>query len=266
MAKAPPSFDFYYNDWLGGTAAFSNVEYACYHRLLIYQWQNGHIPVKKVQRMNLCQIIDVGQWDGIWETISEKFESVYGADVVDWNGNPETQLFVNMRMHKDRNDKLPKYHLRVSTAKKNGKKGGRPTKPKRNPEETQIGTQTKPSSGRGKGEGSSFKSKKERHPFFEQIFQGIDEPPYADQLDVWFSHACEVTHGSFSINQAEMHAQDCARRDEKLAILCLEIAVREGHRTRLPWDKAEKESNGPTPEEKAAEDAEFQRFLREDLK
>lgn len=39
-----PSFQFYADDFIGGTASFSQAETGAYVRLLCYQWGNGFIP------------------------------------------------------------------------------------------------------------------------------------------------------------------------------------------------------------------------------
>ena len=79
MAKAPPSFDFYYNDWIGGTKHLSHVARSCYLDLLMFQFQNGAIPERKLAMMQLCGITDQGQWDSIWDEIKDKFEPIDDA-------------------------------------------------------------------------------------------------------------------------------------------------------------------------------------------
>lgn len=162
MAKAPPSIDFYFNDWIGGTHHLSNVEYACYHKLLIYQWQNGHIPLKTIHRMNLCGIVDTGQWEGIWSSISEKFSPVRGEEIIEWTGDPEQVVFVQMRMHEDRNSAIPKWRVRKQVNQENGRRGGRPKKPKQNPFGFENETETKPIPEGGRGKGEEFLKSKEK--------------------------------------------------------------------------------------------------------
>lgn len=114
MAKAPPCFDFYYNDWIGGTRHLSLEEKACYLELLIYQWQNGHIPREPLQRMELCGITDVGSWERIWRHLEDKFECL--------GTHENTPLLGNARMDADRDKCIRRWKSNVE----NGKKGGRP--------------------------------------------------------------------------------------------------------------------------------------------
>ena len=114
MAKAPHSFDFYYNDWLGGTRHLDLVERACYLELLIYQWQNGYIPREPLQRMNVCGVIDIGTWERIWRHIEDKFECI-GID-------ENTPHLANMKMHELREHSIERWKKYIE----NGKKGGRP--------------------------------------------------------------------------------------------------------------------------------------------
>ena len=164
MAKAPPSFDFFYTNWLEGTDILSDRAYRCYLRLLIYQWTNGHIPETGAQRRRLCSIGSEEEWQVVWSEIGPKFTPIAAGDICDFVGStPETQVFVNQRMHELRESSLPGYQNRVEANRANGRKGGRPKtsqiKPKRNPVGFENETQTKPrwEEGRGNKElGSSF--------------------------------------------------------------------------------------------------------------
>ena len=169
MAKAPPSFDFYYNDWIGGTYHLPNISYACYHKLLVYQWQNGHIPLKKEQRMTLCGINDVGQWDGIWESIEDKFIAVTGSDVHGWTGDPDQIVMAQERMHEDRSEAIPRWQHRLDVNRENGKRGGRPRRKKKSESVSESVSENKPipEGGRGKGEGGRVN--KEELPYSEKF-------------------------------------------------------------------------------------------------
>lgn len=163
MPKAPPSFDFYYTNWIEGTDILSDKAYRCYLRLLIWQWTNGYLPETELKRMNVCHVHDKGLWDQVWSEISGKFVPVDSADVVDDDG-ADRKVLVNLRMHEQRNEQVPKYHHRLEANRQNGRLGGRPRKPKpkpkQNPIENPMGfkneTQTKPTweEGRGKREDS----------------------------------------------------------------------------------------------------------------
>lgn len=112
MAKAPPSFDFYYNDWIGGTYHLSHVAASCYLRLLIYQFQNGSIPDRKLTLMTVCAIPNQVEWDSIWEEIKDKFEPLDDAR----RGNPKMDEVRRRTIH------------RWETNVRNGSRGGRPAR------------------------------------------------------------------------------------------------------------------------------------------
>lgn len=120
MAKAPPSFDFFFNDWKAGTAHLTHVERACYLDLLIFQWQNGHIPRRKQSMMALCGIHDQGQWDSIWEAIRDKFELVQVGE------QEADTAYANPRMLHDRETAVEKYQQMVARNRENGRKNGSP--------------------------------------------------------------------------------------------------------------------------------------------
>lgn len=49
----PPAFQFYADDFIGGTVDFSAKEVGHYMRLLCYQWSHGSIPADDERRLNL---------------------------------------------------------------------------------------------------------------------------------------------------------------------------------------------------------------------
>ena len=117
MPKAPPSIDWYYNDWVGGTSHLSNVEYACYHKLLMFQWQNGHIPADPAVRAVLCDV-EPEAWEAVWKHIQDKFASKESAEIA---------VLVNPRMDADRDEAIASWKPRkvLSDARrKAGRKGG----------------------------------------------------------------------------------------------------------------------------------------------
>lgn len=118
MSKAPPSFDFFYNDWIGGTAHLSLIDEACYLKLLIYQWQNGYIPIDPVVRQHLCSMSE-DAWRAVWGRISEKFVPKELED--------GTTVLINERMDVDRDEAIASWKPRkeVSDARRRaGRKGG----------------------------------------------------------------------------------------------------------------------------------------------
>ena len=56
----PPAFQFYPDDFIGGTVALTTVDVGAYMRLLCYQWGNGKIPIEKsaVDRVAGCPVSD----------------------------------------------------------------------------------------------------------------------------------------------------------------------------------------------------------------
>lgn len=123
MAKSPPSFDFYFNDWIGGVQDLSAEDERHYLRLLIYQWQNGYIPKSKIVQMNVCGIVDTGRWDAIWMRIQHKFVPINDPN------DDSNVIWVQMRMHKDRELAIPKWLCNVELREKRraaGRLGGRP--------------------------------------------------------------------------------------------------------------------------------------------
>lgn len=151
MKKAPPSFDFFFNDWLGGTSHMSAIEERAYLRLIIYQWQNGHIPTTDRQRMRVAMCSE-SEWIDAWETLRDKFIEIDAKKII--NCETSGTVLVNQKCHQKREEAIPTYHERVTRAVNNGKKGGRPkgkpqsadgtrkptNNPDRNPEETYIGS------------------------------------------------------------------------------------------------------------------------------
>jgi hypothetical protein len=144
MAKAPPAIELYYTNWVESTDVLSDKAYRVYLRLLIYQFQNGHIPKKPVQRMNLCHIRDLGEWQQVWDEIHEKFQPIESGLICDYVGDsPDEIVLVNPVMHEQREARLPGYKTsaKAKANRINGNKGGRPRKdrlPNLNPNETQT--------------------------------------------------------------------------------------------------------------------------------
>ena len=123
MAKAPPSFDFYFNDWIGGVQDLGAEDERHYLRLLIYQWQNGFLPKSKIGQMNVCGVSDLGLWDAIWGRIAHKFVEIADKDAE--NGT----ILVQDRMYRDRPYAVAKWLKNIELReirRAAGLKGGRP--------------------------------------------------------------------------------------------------------------------------------------------
>ena len=54
----PPAFQFYPDDFIGGTVGLTTVQVGAYIRLLCYQWGSGKIPTQKdaVNRIAGCLV------------------------------------------------------------------------------------------------------------------------------------------------------------------------------------------------------------------
>lgn len=156
MAKAPPSFDFYLNDWHGGTIHLSHVARACYLDLLIYQWQNGSIPNHNEKRRHICRVDDAAEWRDVWDALADKFVALDDeCRPLDEDEKPGGfENYGNARMAHDRIKQIRRWKRN----KTNGKRGGRPRKTPQKQGSKPRGfsgeTQTKPL---GKGEGGRGK-------------------------------------------------------------------------------------------------------------
>lgn len=120
MSKSP-SFQFYAQDFLAGTMYLTNEEIGIYIKMLAKQWTDEKIPKK---RLGLLVGIE---WESFSDELKGKFED-------------KGDFVLNKRLEIERVKKenfLNKQSL-------NGSKGGRPPKPKLNPNETQQQSQKKP--------------------------------------------------------------------------------------------------------------------------
>jgi len=73
MAKAPPAFQFYPNDFVSGTRRMTTAEVGAYMLLLCAQWDDGSVPgddlVALAQTMRCTRLVATK----IWARICEKF-------------------------------------------------------------------------------------------------------------------------------------------------------------------------------------------------
>ena len=127
MAKAPPSFDFYPNDFLGGTSHLTADEVGAYLRLLCHQWANGCVPNDADRLMAICGVTENTTWERIWDHIRDKFDEVKTSRLSENNlevfGTCRNgSVFVNLRMSLDRKKKIESWRKRIA----GGKLGGRP--------------------------------------------------------------------------------------------------------------------------------------------
>src|SRR5258706_6902858 len=126
-----PIFPFYVNDFEGGTRHMTDAEVGCYLRLLMAQFnRGGFLPDNEKFLKRFCT-----SFDESWPIVKEKFlKSEKGIQ--------------NKRLEFER-VKRDKFVIHQS---ENGKKGGRPKKPKPFENETQNLANEKPL-GKGKGIG-----------------------------------------------------------------------------------------------------------------
>jgi uncharacterized protein YdaU (DUF1376 family) len=92
MSKAP-AFQFYVDDFLGGTAHFTASETGGYVRLLCHQWKYGGVPGDNVDRLGAIMGMSRSSAKSAWAVISEKFE------------NGEDALWRNAKLEKVRKGK-----------------------------------------------------------------------------------------------------------------------------------------------------------------
>ncbi len=113
MKNKPYWFRFNVEKWISGTYYLSHTAQACYLRLLLYQFEHGHIPVTKTERMEVCGITDVCQWDAIWGRLEPKFQPLETEDGI---------AFANPTMAEERDRALRTYTQRVEASRKGGAK------------------------------------------------------------------------------------------------------------------------------------------------
>lgn len=118
MAKNPV-FPLYYNDIDRSTRDWTDEEFGCYMRLLMHQWDKFGLPLGFDRLSRIAPSVEKN-----WILLSGKFQEIDG--------------FLKNQRLEDIRDSLLKYKDKQS---ENGSKGGRPIKPKVNPEETQQQTQ-----------------------------------------------------------------------------------------------------------------------------
>jgi len=172
MAKSPPSFELYYNDWIGGTYHLSHKARDCYLSLLIYQWQNSSIPDEKMLLMNVCRITDQGDWDLIWREISDKFEPL--DDSRRGNARMDRDRIINTERWR-RNVEANESRRRKATGNNNA---ASKTDDRTDNRQTTARSKTvdwKGEGGKGKREGENGTVDKQRSLKAERTATGFDE-------------------------------------------------------------------------------------------
>jgi uncharacterized protein YdaU (DUF1376 family) len=74
MAKAPPAFQFYPNDFMTGTSRFTAAEVGAYILLLCEQWHTGSVPGDDDKALALILRCGRAPARAIWKNIRHKFQ------------------------------------------------------------------------------------------------------------------------------------------------------------------------------------------------
>jgi uncharacterized protein YdaU (DUF1376 family) len=77
--KTSPAFQFYPDDFLGGTSHFTASEVGGYIRLLCHQWKHGHIPADNMDRIGTIMGMSRASAKSAWQVIVEKFVKTEGG-------------------------------------------------------------------------------------------------------------------------------------------------------------------------------------------
>ncbi|MDB6137714.1 MAG: hypothetical protein JWO94_786 [Verrucomicrobiaceae bacterium] len=153
--KTAPSFQFYPSDFLGGTVHLSAEEVGALIRLLCHQWHQGSIPgdPRKIER------------------IAGVKHAKLAEVLVKFRPRPDGSL-VNRRME-DTRKKIEGFRQKQS---ENGRKGGRPVKPRPNPPVPPGLAKTEPK----QSSHTQFQSHSQSHAQFQSQDQSQDHHSSAD--------------------------------------------------------------------------------------
>lgn len=205
MAKSP-AINWYFDNWHGGTLGFNRHQKGCYIDLLNAQFQLGPLSLEQIKNI-------LGSDFPSWDVIKCKF--VQDAD----------EKFFNERLAAE----IDKRNKFSEKQKKNGEKGGRPSKnlkikevnktqikPKNNPIKTQALTQKKPfyeteieienefafDSGKG-GTGGKTKKQPERKPEIHYPF-GLEFLHHWEQWKIFKKKEFKFQYKSTQSEQAAL--------------------------------------------------------------
>lgn len=176
-----PAFPFYAQDFLTGVMHLTMEERGQYITLLAYQWAHYEIPKKR-----LGLVVGLS-WESLSDEIREKFtetdETVY-----------------NERLEYEREKRA----IFKGKQAENGKKGGRPKKPKQNPNETQIESQTisqkKPLESENEKEDEVEINLKDAENF--EVFEYADETQF---LEDWKTARMKYDNLPTAITKLDFH-------------------------------------------------------------
>ena len=92
--KVPPSFDFFPDDFIGGTYHLSPTVVGIYLRLLCWQWSHGEIPKDESNCSRVCGC-SLDEWRDAWRDLESKFPKSL-------DGTRRNDRLNNEREHKTR--------------------------------------------------------------------------------------------------------------------------------------------------------------------
>jgi uncharacterized protein YdaU (DUF1376 family) len=219
MPKAPPSFDLYVNDFIGGTSYMTPTAVGCYLRLLMFQWGNGKLPRDPSKLSRIC-ICSLEEFRSVWEEVSEKFIS----------SDESGDFMVNSRLDQARKRAIHRWNVNRA----NGLKGGRPKKPKGsksvNPNKTHV-------------EGGRRKDKRGVRGESEAKNLPFDSPEFAEAWADFLAHREAIGTPLTPGRATTLVVNKCIEAGEKESIAAIERTVISGK-----WLSIFPESNPKTDE------------------
>jgi len=246
-----PSFPFYAQDFLVGTMELTLEEIGAYVKLLAIQWAKGKIPKKRLG------FFLGSDWEKVWPSIKDKF--------ID-----DGEFLYNQRLEEVR-EKRELFKQRQSD---NGKKGGRPKKPKpnNNPKESQLKPNKKPLESENENEIENNKGGDcQEGEFFENVEQ-IEEDPmrqhfsdkfqsdeFWDTWALWKQFRKEQHKYKFKSDRVETYTlnnlHDMANGDERVAVKIIMQSIQSGWKGffHLNTEKNGKSTGKQTRSERMAE-------------
>ena len=168
--KNPPSFDFFPDDFLGGTYYMHATAVGMYVRSICFQWSSNCLPNDRHKLAAICGV-SLEDFDAHWPQVAEKFIS-------DGNGS-----LINERLKAEKEKKLRLSEVRSEA----GKKGGQAIA-KQLPKQTP--SKGKKEVGSRKKEGSSTRKKEYSTDFerFWSVFPAERKRSKADAYRAWKLH------------------------------------------------------------------------------